>query len=246
MIGATLVHRFYSRIVTLHPGNVIKKCGRGVCPYEVDGLRVAEAAGLPVPHPYGAETTPDGVTRVAMSYVEGQALSDVWATLSPDGRKAVARQLRDIVGVMRAVPAPAAYIGACGGNQIRDRRSITTHMAPPCTSEAEFNNFLLSSLFDKIPQPIYKAFARRLRTGHRIVLTHGDLAPRNIMVKDGRITALVDWEEAGWYPEYWEYVKFFLYTGPDGREWAAYADIFADAYPDELVDSFALSKWQVP
>ena len=36
--------------------------------------------------------------------------------------------------------------------------------------------------------------------------THGDLAPRNIMVReDGTITAIVDWDSAGWFPEYWEY-----------------------------------------
>ncbi len=27
------------------------------------------------------------------------------------------------------------------------------------------------------------------------------------MVRDGRITAIVDWGFAGWYPEYWEYTK---------------------------------------
>ncbi|KAI0707547.1 kinase-like protein [Cerioporus squamosus] len=35
-------------------------------------------------------------------------------------------------------------------------------------------------------------------------LTHGDLAPRNIIVKDGRIAAIVDWETFGWYPDFWE------------------------------------------
>lgn len=48
---------------------------------------------------------------------------------------------------------------------------------------------------------------------HRTVFTHGDLQPKNIMVErlgnyDGRphfqIT-LLDWESAGWYPEFWEF-----------------------------------------
>ena len=38
--------------------------------------------------------------------------------------------------------------------------------------------------------------------------THGDFASRNIMVKrDGTITAIIDWDSAGWFPEYWEYTK---------------------------------------
>lgn len=47
--------------------------------------------------------------------------------------------------------------------------------------------------------------------GHRTVFTHGDLQPKNIMVE--RVDAagpsfkitLVDWEMAGWYPEFWEF-----------------------------------------
>ena len=51
---------------------------------------------------------------------------------------------------------------------------------------------------------------------HRNVCTHADLQPKNIMVErclglgDGngcpgfRIT-LLDWESAGWYPEFWDF-----------------------------------------
>jgi serine/threonine protein kinase len=44
---------------------------------------------------------------------------------------------------------------------------------------------------------------------HGTVFTHGDLRPDNIIVKDGRVTAILDWEMAGWYPDYWEFVKAF-------------------------------------
>lgn len=40
------------------------------------------------------------------------------------------------------------------------------------------------------------------------VFTHGDIAPRNIMVdENGNITGIIDWEWAGWYPDYWEYAQ---------------------------------------
>jgi thiamine kinase-like enzyme len=42
---------------------------------------------------------------------------------------------------------------------------------------------------------------------HRILLTHGDISPRNIMVRNGHIAAIIDWQYAGWYPEYWEFTK---------------------------------------
>ncbi|KAK0112734.1 hypothetical protein ONS95_015074 [Cadophora gregata] len=32
------------------------------------------------------------------------------------------------------------------------------------------------------------------------VLTHTDLSPANVMIKDGEIEAIIDWEWAGYYP----------------------------------------------
>lgn len=54
------------------------------------------------------------------------------------------------------------------------------------------------------------------RRGHKIVFTHADLNPRNILVDrmvqpDGsrgwKVTGIVDWETSGYYPEYWDYTK---------------------------------------
>ncbi|KAJ6612760.1 hypothetical protein B0H10DRAFT_1806876, partial [Mycena sp. CBHHK59/15] len=36
-------------------------------------------------------------------------------------------------------------------------------------------------------------------------LVHGDLFPRNILVDGSRITAIIDWETAGFYPDFLEY-----------------------------------------
>lgn len=42
------------------------------------------------------------------------------------------------------------------------------------------------------------------------MFAHGDLAPRNILVDEhGHVTAILDWENAGWYPEYWEHVRAY-------------------------------------
>ncbi|KAI9739868.1 MAG: hypothetical protein M1818_004924 [Claussenomyces sp. TS43310] len=66
----------------------------------------------------------------------------------------------------------------------------------------------------------------------------------NIMVKDNKITGLIDWEYAGWYPEYWEYVKFFqrYSDNPDWKDYAEY--IFPQTYDDELLLTQAMSYWQ--
>lgn len=70
---------------------------------------------------------------------------------------------------------------------------------------------------------------------HEIVFTHGDFRPPNIIVKDGRVSAIIDWELSGWYPEYWEFAKaFFLeyFT----NDWAPYLlDILTPYFYEHLL-----------
>ena len=61
--------------------------------------------------------------------------------------------------------------------------------------------------------PLLDVGFRPLREDHEIVMTHGDLHPRNIMVsrQEGdesiKLEAILDWEASGWFPADWEYVK---------------------------------------
>jgi hypothetical protein len=49
-------------------------------------------------------------------------------------------------------------------------------------------------------------------SGHKIVFTHGDLNMRNVLVHNGRLSGIVDWENSGWFPEYWDYTKAHFIT----------------------------------
>lgn len=56
---------------------------------------------------------------------------------------------------------------------------------------------------------------------HGIVFTHGDLRPDNIISKNGRVTAIIDWEMVGWYPDYWGFAKAF-YIEAFTNDWATH------------------------
>lgn len=238
-----MLHRIFHRRVVLHPDGTVVKSGKRIAVGEAEVLRAAALAGIPVPRVHGVHKAPDGHGQIRMSCIQGQSLDKLWPGMSADQKKDVARQLGAIVAKMRRAPPPPHYIGACDGSEIRDSRHYFTYCSPPCRDEKAFNEFLLSGLFDQVPPRLREAFSRGLRTDHRVVLSHGDLAPRNILVRDGRILGLVDWEDGGWYPEYWEYVKFF--QRPADKDWKHYAeDIFPEPYHDELVHHVAMSKWQ--
>ncbi len=42
---------------------------------------------------------------------------------------------------------------------------------------------------------------------YAIKLTHGDLNSFNIIINNDKIAGIIDWEMAGWYPDYWEFTS---------------------------------------
>lgn len=71
------------------------------------------------------------------------------------------------------------------------------HAQPFCTVWREY--------LDSASDDLKRLFAERPTRPYRIHFTHGDILPHNILAdKNLRPTALLDWECAGWMPEYWE------------------------------------------
>jgi aminoglycoside phosphotransferase (APT) family kinase protein len=77
---------------------------------------------------------------------------------------------------------------------------------------------------------------------HEIVLTHGDMAPINIMVQGSKVVAILDWELAGVYPEYCEYVKA-LYRPDWESDWIKDRAVnkILEPYPEELAISLHIN-----
>jgi aminoglycoside phosphotransferase (APT) family kinase protein len=87
-----------------------------------------------------------------------------------------------------------------------------------------------------------QAWESILTMPHRITFTHGDLSSSNILVEDGHISAILDWETAGWLPEYWEFTTMLRYRFDDW--WLAFAkDVVQDRYQAEYVADSAL--WEL-
>lgn len=230
--------------VVLNADNVVVKSSESISLSEVEAMRVAARADIPVPRVLDVSKTGKEM-QISMSYIQGETLGKLWPDLSADERLDIATQLRGILDKMRALEPPPDFIGCCDGTGVRDTRVHFTYDGPVCKDEAEFNAYLDSSLIDRTPAMLRAAFRGQLRTDHRIVFTHGDLAPRNIMIKDGKITGLIDWEESGWYPSYWEVVKFFERHAD--YDWKGLADVlFSDDFSNEIVTYTAMAKWRYP
>ncbi|CAK1364045.1 uncharacterized protein RHO25_005821 [Cercospora beticola] len=173
------------------------------------GVRAPKVLGV-----YDIVTTcPDKPIAVAMvsERVPGTRLSDLWESLDKTTQDSIKVQLRQQVACMRACTSET--IGRLSGTSTYNiyNRLATTQFGPFSDEEA-FDNWCLV----RTPVGLWglqrKRWARwlqreRLKSQNvnKFVLTHCDLTPRNIIVKDGKITGIVDWERSGFFPAYGEY-----------------------------------------
>src|SRR5204863_8894243 len=77
----------------------------------------------------------------------------------------------------------------------------------------------LDDTLNKLPERARVRFRDRLPASAPYTLTHGDLASCNIIVKDGQLAGILDWETAGYFPVWWEYAAAGIGLGTEDGEW---------------------------
>lgn len=237
------------RTIQLRNGGLVAKWGVGVTEDERAALEYGrKKLGLPFPRVHDYESPDPRYACIWMDQIEGRTLEEVWPNMDEDQKKNIATQLRDILARMRSHQSDTGRIESCNGGPVRDLRYIKDYIGGPFPDETSFNDFLLN-LYDTTPIEVRDDLANGLRSDHCIFFTHGDLSQLNIIVNDdNEIQALVDLEYGGWYPEYWEYVRFMNHAGGKySADWKRYAGyIFSDQYHDELHAYRALRDYRSP
>lgn len=86
------------------------------------------------------------------------------------------------------------------------RVSLRRVIKEPCDlPEVEAMQFVVSHTRIPIPK-LYAVHVAKMHTStYHTHFTHADLCPRNIVVMNEHVAAIIDWGFAGWYPEYWEF-----------------------------------------
>ena len=202
---------------------------------------------------------------IFMTKAAGVTLESLWPQLSSTQKASIQSQLSAIFSVLRAEPSnPDAHTGPqMGGFEsgiCKDTRRFQRVSDRPICSEGEFNDFLCSDP-RRTATPWIKMLRSFLKEDHRLVRTHGDLHPRNIMVewvegeeggpaeqtdKRIRITSLIDWDLGGWYPEYWEFVKALatLDLRSPLADWCDYLPVEAiGSWPVEFSLDCLIGRW---
>jgi aminoglycoside phosphotransferase len=124
---------------------------------------------------------------------------------------------------------PYVFANVSGG-PIIDRRAAAPGGCGPYNSEADLNSHLAKGVEKYLRQEIPAAFSR----SHKSVFTHSDLFFSNVLVDGGRLSGIVDWENAGFMPEYWEFTKAMRASALNADAQAIYRRIWGHKFDDEL------------
>jgi hypothetical protein len=184
---------------------------------------VRKSTSIPAPEPVDLLSKPGNTddpfaspeAYLLITQVPGLPLSRCQNVLSDRDCEYIANQLKDYVTQLRGIAKiTGSETAICNtlGEACRDPRIHGGEPIGPFPDEASFSQLLRYS-----DEPS--------RRGHKTVFTHADLNPRNILVdrfvrSDGsrgwRVTGIVDWENSGYYPEYWDCTKAMF----EGFRWS--------------------------
>lgn len=210
------------------PFGLLLKWSDGTRLEEVLAMEAARRAGIPVPRVicYGEQLdTPHAPVFILMTRLPGRESGQVYESLTSAERDTVCFELDPYLSSMRKWESPWGGDRICSssGTHIRSVRVPFAKMGP-FDSEQQMNDYLLypdghhiyehEETFPRLKKEIDKLFNDR----HRIVYTHGDLKHYNILIHDGHVSGLIDWESAGWYPDYWEFTTALRFV-PESSWW---------------------------
>lgn len=209
----------------ISPG-LMGKRGAGVRFEEAGNLEyVRNNTLIPVPKAH-CTFTRSGCTYIVMDHIRGQTLWSWWHTASAESKESVRRQLTGYLSTLQSVPNPTCgRIGGLNGGPIYDYRYTSGKGTSPYTEESfgpfhdphdfhlwlrnEFTYPTTSEVDKKSDQDadIDRMCQIQDRRVYVTKITHGDFNSHNIIVRDNKVVGFINWEMAGWYPDYWEYTS---------------------------------------
>ncbi|KAI1801427.1 kinase-like protein [Daldinia bambusicola] len=181
--------------------------------------------------------------------VEGESLEHALPTLGPDD---IAR-IGDQVGqsLLHLKIFISAVMAKLDGRPVDDFRLLkplpdsSSGSYSVCRSDSDLASMLGLSIANRLDKPTFDAFMARMPSGKPFTFSHSDVHEGNIMVKDGNFSGLTNWELAGFYPSWWEYVNSCPLLSPyfptkiqdhEALKWFRVYHAIRDG-PDEEVDS---------
>ncbi|KAJ8518342.1 hypothetical protein ONZ45_g4560 [Pleurotus djamor] len=184
------------------------KCGADVAVYEALSMEfVRSSTSIPVPKLFAVFSHSDW-TYIVMEYIKADTLDSAQFSMTPEQLFSVAHELKGFVSQLKTLSSkhatPLTALGAWPSGPYRNVYFQGIRPNQAFRTMREFYGYWLGRLTHGDQEEL--RLDSLATATYSPTLTHGDLSPRNILVQDGKVIAVLDWETFGWYPDFWEYM----------------------------------------
>lgn len=188
----------------------VEKFGYRVSRAEAEAMRlVQEHADVPSPRLLDTYFD-DHDGQIVMSYIPGKCLHEIWEAFNEQSKELLCIELWKIIEKIRSIPrspqAEGLFACLADGSPSHDPMIEDLQQPPrPIRNDDELRARIYERYLYANGRKYEKVLPDMLPRSFKSVFTHADIAPRNVMVNEEyQITGILDWENAGWYPDYWE------------------------------------------
>ncbi|KAM5537377.1 hypothetical protein V8D89_008896 [Ganoderma adspersum] len=142
----------------------------------------------------------DGVSYAILTKIPGTTLLEL-PDLDPDVFAAIKDDILNVLDELWRIPQPPDLAGkvmiSASGDGLPHPVLFYEHIGGPFDDTLQLYNSMSISL------PSYPLDALKPILEDKVVWQPTDLAMQNVLVQNGRLSGIIDWEDAGWLPKHW-------------------------------------------
>lgn len=215
--------------------------------FEVPNIRfLASRTSIPIPQIVEEWQEDDGACFLLTKRIRGQPLSEIWPKMTLADKERVAKQTVEYLLQLRGLHSDR--MESIGGKPIYSAFLFPNGYGighGPFSSDDELWAEMSLAL-SQVPDQVRSKLRQRMPNAAPCTFTHGDLTNVNIIVENGNLAGILDWESSGVFPVWWEFTCAGIGLGQDDQDWK---DLLRKHLPDHTkarnfwLDFFALRKY---
>ena len=178
---------------------------------EAHALQYLRSTGLDIPIPrLIASFVESGTTYTIMTRLPGITVMNAMNNnqLSPEMQKSILGEISAIIEKLQTLRQPAEIAGkvmmSASGDGLPDPISWFEEWSGPFASTLELWSHVSSHWDMEEFEEDVPTETRHIMTMDPIRFVHSDLRTYNVLLHNGHISGIVDWQDSGWFPSSWQ------------------------------------------
>lgn len=165
----------------------------------------------------------DGTSMRMIKRIDGEPLNKAWPGLTELQKREIAKETAAYLAQVRHLQSSRLHcLGKTGHLYAAFLFPASGYDNPSGPFDSDDKLWAeMAKCLAGLPDKVCRILRRKMPPATPYTFTHGDLSLGNIMVKDGKVTGIIDRERSGYFPRWWEFVCTLPAEDEDDTEWKA-------------------------